>query len=180
MRVIDYKSSIRKLRLSEVYYGLALQLLVYLVAVVENAERLIKTKVTCRRSILPMTDPIIPAKAPLPDDDLEKQRMKKLQMDGIIVGDAGVIELMDSQVKEGGISSLVAAGVTKAGKPRKGLSACVIPEEKYEVLSEFLKGKIKELSQAIRNGEIAIKPYRQGTSRACEYCDYKPVCGLIS
>ncbi len=179
LRVIDYKSSIRKLRLSEVYYGLALQLLVYLVTAVENAERLIKTKARPAGALyFPMTDPIISAKAPLNDDDLEKQRMKKLRMDGIIVGDADVIELMDSQVKGGGASDLVSAGVTKAGKPRKGSGTCVIPQEKYEALSEFLKGKIKELSQAICTGEIAIKPYRQGTFRACTYCEYKPVCGF--
>jgi len=52
-----------------------------------------------------MTDPIIPAKGPLDDDKLEKQRMKELRMNGIIVGDADVIGLMDREVKDGGRSN---------------------------------------------------------------------------
>lgn len=180
LRVIDYKSSSRKLRLSEVYYGLALQLLVYLLAAMENQERLTgRAKAKPAGALyFPMTDPIIPAKGPLDDDKLEKQRMKELRMNGIIVGDADVIGLMDREVKDGGRSNLVAAGITKTGKVSKAGGACVVEAEKYRLLSEFLRNKIKELSQGIQKGEIGIKPYRQGTVRACRYCEYKPVCGF--
>lgn len=179
LRVIDYKSSVQKFRLYEVYYGLALQLLVYLLAATESSERLVSTKALPAGALyFPMIDPIILAKGQINDDELEQQRMKRLRMSGIIVGSVDTIGLMDSQVKGGGESHLVAAGVTKAGNVRKGQGACVVDREKYEILCEFLKGKIKELSQAIQSGEIAIKPYRQGTVRACESCDYKPVCGF--
>lgn len=179
LRVIDYKSSTRKLKLHEVYYGLALQLLVYLLAAMESQERLLKAKARPAGALyFPMTDPIISAKGPLDDDKLEKQRMKKLRMNGIIVGDADVIKLMDSDVTDGGTSDLVAAGVTKTGKVSKSSGVCVVEREKYEVLCEFLKDKIKELGEAIQSGEIGIRPYRQGTKRACKYCEYKPVCGF--
>jgi ATP-dependent helicase/nuclease subunit B len=179
LRVIDYKSSARKLRLSDVYYGLALQLLVYLLAAMENRERLTKTKARPAGALyFPMTDPIISAKGPLDDDELEKQRMKRLRMNGIIVGDADVIRLMDSRVEAGDQSNLVAAGVTKTGRASRGSGACVVEPEKYEVLCKFLKGKLEELAQEIQSGEIGIKPYKQGTARACTFCSYKPVCGL--
>jgi len=179
LRVIDYKSSTRKLKLSEVYYGVALQLLVYLLAVMEGRENLIKSKVRPAGALyFPMTDPIISAKGPLDEDRLEKQRMKRLRMNGIIVGDADVLKLMDSEVIGGGTSNLVAASVTKTGKVSKASGACVVEREKYKVLCEFLKDKIKELGEAIQSGEIGIRPYRQGTKRPCRYCEYKPVCGF--
>jgi ATP-dependent helicase/nuclease subunit B len=101
-----------------------------------------------------MTDPIILAKGPLDDDELEKQRMKRLRMNGIIVGGADVIRLMDSKVEAGEQSDLVAAGVTKTGRPKRGSGACVVEPEKYEMLSKFLNSKLKELAQGIQSGEI--------------------------
>jgi ATP-dependent helicase/nuclease subunit B len=179
VRVIDYKSSAQKLSLSDVYYGLALQLLVYLLAAMENRERLTKTKPHPAGALyFPMTDPIISAKGPLDDDELETQRMKRLRMKGIIVGGVDVIQLMDSKVEAGKQSNLVAAGVTKTGRPSKGSGACVVEPEKYEALSKFLKGKLKELAQGIQSGEIGINPYKRGTARACTFCSYKPVCGF--
>ena len=41
IRVIDYKSSARELDLSEVYYGLSLQMMTYLDVALENADELL-------------------------------------------------------------------------------------------------------------------------------------------
>src|SRR5690606_25875104 len=123
----------------------------------------------------PIIDPFVSADGPIDDDELEEERMKKLRMNGIIIGGKDVIQLMDSQVEAGRESKLIAAGITKKGLPSKRSKAPVIDSEKYEVLSEFLKDKLKDLAEEIRRGEIGIKPYRKGTKRACEHCSYKPV-----
>lgn len=179
VRVIDYKSSPKSLRLHDVYYGLTLQLLVYLLVVVENWKKSKGTEVLPAGALyFPIIDPFVSADGPIDDDELEEERMKKLRMNGIIIGGKDVIQLMDSQVEAGRESKLIAAGITKKGLPSKRSKASVIDSEKYEVLSEFLKDKLKDLAEEIRRGEIGIKPYRKGTKRACETCSYKPVCGF--
>ena len=179
LRVIDYKSSSNRLRLSHVYYGLALQLLVYLLAAVRPWEYEGKGRFRPAGAFyFPIIDPVISAKKPLDDSELDRKRMRELRMNGIIIGGKNIMELMDSGLKGGGMSDLIAAEVTRAGKVSKRSSACIIKEEDYEILSGFLRNKIKELMEGIQSGEIGIAPYRQGNKRACTYCDYKPVCGF--
>ena len=48
MRIIDFKRSARKLKLSDVYYGFSLQLLVYLAALMDNAEAMLPAAMSRR------------------------------------------------------------------------------------------------------------------------------------
>ncbi len=177
LRVIDYKSSRRTLRLSDVYHGLALQLLVYLAVVAEHAEKLADGAI-CPAGALyfPASDPVVRVARPVDDDALEKERKRLLKMAGLIIGDADVVRLMDS--KSDGGSDIVPAGITKDGKVARGAGSSVIDHERYALLHRFLLAKIRELASRIVAGEVAARPYRRGRSRACRWCSFRPICGF--
>lgn len=175
LRVVDYKSSRRALRLSDVYYGLALQLLVYLAVVEEHSEKVVGGGAEPAGALyFPAADPVVSAASPVDDDSLEKERRRLLRMAGIIVGDAGVVTLMDSKAR--GASDIVPARITKDGDVAKNSS--VIDRDRYRVLRGFVLAKIRELASRIVSGEVAPKPYRRGRLRACQWCSFKPVCGF--
>jgi ATP-dependent helicase/nuclease subunit B len=177
LRVIDYKSGQRSFDLSDVYYGLALQLLVYLAVIEEHSTRLADVPAEPAGAFyFPTVDPIISAPEPLDHEALEKKRRRKLRMAGLIVGDAYVVRLMDAEVQ--GVSDIVTARLTRDGEVAKGSRNSVIDRDKYRVLREFLLAKVRELSSRIMSGEVSPRPYRRGKLRACQRCSFKPVCGF--
>ncbi len=177
LRVIDYKSRRRTLKLSEVYYGLALQLLVYLAAALEHSAKLAGLPAEPAGALyFPVMDPIVNSRGPADDDVLEKQRKRMLRMSGLIVGDADVVKLMDRHAE--GASDLVPAGITRDGRVARGRGTSVVTRDRYRTLSRFLRLRIRELAARMGSGDVAVRPYRQGRSRACQQCCYKPVCGF--
>jgi ATP-dependent helicase/DNAse subunit B len=46
----------------------------------------------------------------------------------------------------------------------------------FDKVLEFTEKKIAELAEQILSGSIGVHPYRLGTSSACTYCKYRPVC----
>ncbi|MBC7082680.1 MAG: exodeoxyribonuclease V subunit gamma [Firmicutes bacterium] len=179
LRVIDYKSSRRSLNLSDVYYGLALQLLVYLAVVEEHSGRLAGAPAEPAGAFyFPATDPIVSSPGPMDDEALENKRRRLLKMTGVIVGDAGVVRLMDSKAQDQDASDIVPARLTKKGEVAKSSGNSVIDRDRYRVLRRFLLDKIRELSSRIVAGEVAPRPYRRGKFRACQWCSFKPVCGF--
>jgi len=56
-----------------------------------------------------------------------------------------------------------------------GKSGALKPED-FEKVIEFTEKRIVELAQEILSGRIDVWPYRLGTESPCGYCKYKPVC----
>jgi ATP-dependent helicase/nuclease subunit B len=107
-RVIDYKSSIQKLSLEEIYYGLKLQLLTYLEVILENAEILGGHQaIPAGLLYFPVKDPLITSKLPLSSEKLEEEIFKKLKMRGYILEDTEVVKMMDDSI--GSTSKLIPA-----------------------------------------------------------------------
>ena len=99
-----------------------------------------------------------------------------LKMTGVIVGGPDVVRLMDKKIQ--GASDIVPARLTKDGEVAKSSGSNVIARERYRALRRFLLAKVRELSSRIVAGEVAARPYRRGKFRACQWCEFKPVCGF--
>lgn len=177
LRVIDYKSSQRSLDLRDVYDGIALQLLVYLAVAEDHSEALTRGRAEPAGALyFPAADPLVSASGPVDDDDLESRRKRMLKMTGVIVGGPDVVRLMDKKIQ--GASDIVPARLTKDGEVAKSSGSNVIARERYRALRRFLLAKVRELSSRIVAGEVAARPYRRGKFRACQWCEFKPVCGF--
>ncbi len=174
LRVIDYKSSPKKLIMADVWNGLNLQLLVYLDVVVSNAHSWLGKQAEVGGVFYyQVADPFITAGRALTDEEADKERSAKLKMKGLLLADPELAKLMDEQA-ESGRSDLLPFAFKKDGSFTANSS--VATKEQFKQLQRFVRSQVTELSTRLINGEIAIQPYAQGTAMACQTCAYKAVC----
>ena len=173
VRVIDYKSGSTDLDFTKVWYGLQLQLLLYM----EAARELVhedypdKTIIPAGFYYYHIDDPIVEKS----EEDVDMAILKKLRLSGVTNIDPKAVAMTD---KEAGRSSVVvkSLGFTKDKNPDK--HAKVADTEAFGKLSDFVLNKSKDLAGSILAGDISVNPYRYGQEDACKYCDFKGVCGF--
>lgn len=170
VRVIDYKSSRHDLRLGEFYHGLALQLLLYLLAVVEGGEPLLPgTRVPAGALYFPVYDPLERVPAPIPPDEVRRLRRKRFQARGLVSDSPDVIRAMDVA----GLG-LIPAKLNKDGSVRK--NSPVASQDQFGLLFAHLKQVVRACGEQILQGEARVAPFRLGQQTACAYCPFHPVC----
>lgn len=174
LRVIDYKTGAKTLALMDVWNGLNLQLLVYLDVVVTNAEEWLGTKAEIGGVFYyQVADPVIAAKTPLSPEDVERQRIQKLKMKGLMLADTELARLMDGET-DNGSSDLLPFGLKKDGNFTAYSS--VATAEQFSSLQRYVRQTVQQISEQMLDGTIDIAPYSQGPMVACNTCAYKPVC----
>jgi ATP-dependent helicase/nuclease subunit B len=177
VKIIDYKSGNRKFNLAALYYGLQLQLVVYMNAAVE-----VEKKKNPASKVVPaamlyyhVNDPLTETDKGNPDiTEIEAALLDELKMTGIVNDDEEVIKLLDSEFETK--SNIIPVARKKDGSFTSASS--VISSKDFETVSKFVNHKIKELGSSILNGDIALNPYEQKDSNACKYCAYSSVCGF--
>lgn len=180
VKVVDYKSGIQKFDVVALYYGLQLQLVIYMNAAMAVAQAAHPEKTIIPAGLLyyHIDDPIMEnedIKTPAPTREiLETELLKKLKMDGIINADENVIRLMDQEFTQN--SDVIPVALNKDGSISKRSGA--VTRDQFVDLSAFVNLKIENLGQGILDGNIDVNPYQQGKKNACTYCRYKPICGF--
>jgi ATP-dependent helicase/nuclease subunit B len=174
LRIIDYKSSAKALNLAEVYFGLALQLLVYLDVVLTHAETWLGTKAHPAGVLyFHVHNPLHQAKRRLSKEEIDRELFKKFKMKGLLLADPEAVQLMDSSLKTG-YSQIVPVGLKRDGGFYSNSS--VIDQEDFDHVRRFAREKIVEIGQKLVEGEVAVNPYKLKQRTPCIWCAYRPVC----
>jgi ATP-dependent helicase/nuclease subunit B len=172
-RIIDYKSGNKDFKLSDVYYGLQIQLLTYLDAMLTNENKRSKTPVFPAGMLyFKIDDPVIKAKNNLDEVELEKAIMKALKMKGLLLADTKIIREMDRNIQ--GASLVVPANIKKDGD--LGANSSVATKEQFETLRIHVKENLINTCQEMLSGDIEIKPYKKKDFTPCSYCKYGAIC----
>lgn len=176
VRIIDYKSSPTTLRMSEVYYGLSLQMLTYLDVVLTNAVTWLGTEALPGGVLyFHVHNPIISSSNALPPDAVEAEMRKRFKMRGLVMADLEAVRLMDGSLADkNGHSDLLPVAVKADGGFYK--SASVATGEQWEQLRGHVRHVIGRIGTEITNGQCAVEPFRMGKKLACTFCSFKPVC----
>ena len=173
IRVIDYKSGSKKFDLNELYYGLQIQLLVYLDAILKNSEYILHTQAMPGAILyFKIDDPIIKSKSELQDEEIRKQVLDKLKMNGLLLKDAELVKAMDNDMET--YSLVIPATFKKDGDFSSNSS--VITEEQFNILREYVNFKMIELCEDMLSGKIRIEPCKNQRTSYCDYCDYSAIC----
>lgn len=175
LRIVDYKSSDRKLDLSEVYYGLALQMLAYLDVVVSNAPMWLGTEVSPAGVLyFHVHNPMLKVDKPVDIMDVESMIRKEYKMKGLVLRDTEVARLMDAALAEGSRSDIISVGLKKDGDFLANSS--VASKDEFSLLQQYVRETIKDAGVAITDGAIDIAPYKMKSNTPCGFCAFKSVC----
>lgn len=173
VKIIDYKSSLNKLEISDIYYGLNLQLLVYLAAVINGLGKQVgKTIKPAGIFYFTIDDPIVADDGQLTEEIIERKINKELKLSGLALADTRIVKLMDRDI--GDNSDILPVRIRVNDEFYK--DSAVVEEEVFWNLIEYTLKKVAEIGAEIRQGNIRIEPVRKGTRTACDYCLYHSIC----
>lgn len=185
LRIIDYKSGDTGFQFEETYYGLQLQLLLYMEQAI-----LLEKKKNRNCEIVPagafyynLRDPIFEADdrfCETEEDKLAYMRrclLKACKMTGLVNLDPAALEAMDGRLtEEQGESDIIPVAYKQGGGLKKLSQA--ISTEQFETVLAYAEEKAAGFRENIREGNIPVNPYIKGAHSSCEYCELKGVCGF--
>ena len=176
VKIIDYKSGSTSFDLLALYYGLQLQLVVYMDAVLEMTGRQYPDKDVVPAGILyyNIADPLVQKSGQQDPEEIDGEILRKLRMNGLINSELTAIRHLDHTIEK---ESDIIPVVLKDGAVQEGKSS-VANRERFQALRTFVHEKLKESGREILDGEIGVEPYKNGTRTACDYCPYHAVCGF--
>lgn len=165
VRVIDYKTGPKDFSLEKVYYGLNLQLLLYLFALCENNSGFSAAEATYYPS----------GSTPLKDMEQEPDEQTRRELwlkdhcgDGIaVIGSQSDIERSNYDV------------ISADGKKKKNMfSADMLTEQGLQQLKQRVCEQLTENVSALSGGDVSAVPViNKNELLACTYCKYRSVCG---
>lgn len=186
VKIIDYKSGAKKFDAAALYYGLQLQLVVYMEAAMN-----MKSEASGGKHVIPagilyynIDDPMISGasvseisgtgaedKQKVLDDEI----LTELCTNGVVNADPSIIRLMDQSIA--GQSQVIPVALNKDGSLSKKSSA--VSTETFNALFKFMSGKLGNMGREILDGHIEAKPYKMNEKiNGCTYCPYRPVCSF--
>lgn len=182
IKVIDYKSSTRKLSLEEVLNGEQLQLVTYSAIAYEIEKMIYPDKNIQIAGLLyySFDDPVIEIESSEIDtgteqpefsdqEKLDAERMEKMKLQGFVNESPAVIQKMDHTCNQS-----LPVKLDKNGDIKK--SENVVSADQIRTIMELTRENIEELGSQIAKGKIAIEPYKNKSNTGCDYCEFKNIC----
>ena len=182
IKVIDYKSSARKLSLEEILNGEQLQLVTYSAIAYEIEKMIYPDKDIQVAGLLyySFDDPVIEIESSEIDTDTEQpefsdqekldaERMEKMKLQGFVNESPAVIQKMDHTCNQS-----LPVKLDKNGDIKK--SENVVSADQIRTIMELTRENIEELGSQIAEGKIAIEPYKNKSNTVCDYCEFKNIC----
>ena len=176
VKIIDYKSGGTSFDLTALYYGLQLQLVVYMDAAMEMEERRNPDKAVIPAGIFyyNINDPVIDREGDMTPEAIDRRILKELRMNGLVNSELEVISHLDHEIET---ESDVIPVAMKNGLIQEAKSS-VAGGNRFSALKRYVNEKLKTEGREILEGAVAVNPYKQGNKTACDYCPYHAVCGF--
>ncbi len=174
LRIIDYKSGKKDLDYTKVYYGLQLQLLLYMEAARSGLVKRFPDEAQRFAGIYyyHIDDPMVEAESA---EEAQEKIERELQLRGVTNSDPETIRIADREFPEG-------QGLVSGLRMKKDGSfynySKVATEQELSELGSYAKAKAAELSAEMQRGEIPVRPYRYAGETGCTYCAYRSICGF--
>jgi ATP-dependent helicase/nuclease subunit B len=173
--VFDYRLGSSPLSLGEVYHGLSLQLLTYLLVVQASGQELAGRPLTPTAAFYLQLlrrpgDVKHPSEALDPSDPKFHLRVKPR---GVLVDHS--VAVIDTQL-ETGFSEVVSAYRKQDGSFGRRGATDVADGAEFAALLGHVRRRLGELADRILSRDVGVAPYRLNRESPCPQCDYRSVC----
>lgn len=169
VRVVDYKTGHKEFKLSDLVYGINMQMLIYLAALLENGDTRYGEVRPAGVLYMPANRPIVSASRDAAPETVEQEAAKKLRMDGLILDDPELIRAMEHK----GEGKYLPVSL-KDGAPSK--RDHVVTSSELSGVLLHMKGLVREMADGLHGGDVSALPL-SGDCDACAWCPYHAVCG---
>jgi len=174
--IVDYKSSQHRFDFQQAYYGLAMQMLTYLNAVLVNEDALVPAgtdKVKLAGALyMHIQNPTLKPKDA--QAGFEDALLKANKYRGVIVDDPQLLTHLDTELqKQSGDSKIYPFSRVKSGEYHSRKTAPLVTEKELDQLLANNRKLIVDAAQAIFAGALALNPVRlNDKTTALQYSPY--------
>lgn len=161
IKIVDYKTGSKKFELSKILEGLDTQMLLYLIAVLENGQEKFGDSIKPAAVLYTLVKEVtLDGSKPITISNV----MSNAETTGMVVDDdevAGSVYISDE-------------------KTSKSFMKNRFTQRDFELISNHVKKLVSDMGNNMHNGVIAAYPYKTGSGdyamTGCKYCDYRTVC----
>ena len=181
-RVIDYKSGGQKFSFTEMYYGLKLQMLLYLLSICENGSGKLKDAVPGGVLYFPAQDAALSVERNSSSDSVQRERRKNYKMSGLVLEDEDCIFGMEQPQT-----------VVSKGKEKKQVQGEYIPvkstangwhatqsklanEAQMQLIFKHIRHLMTEMADNLSHGKIEALPAGTKSEQPCTFCEFRHIC----
>ena len=174
VKIVDYKSGENTFKFAELYYGIRMQLPLYL----EEAVRFLSKE--GKKEVVPAAFFYFTLKDPLvPFDEKDEASYEEycenflkdaLRPDGWFTEEA--VPALDKRLKETGRSDTIKLRLKKDGTPYSG--STILSEAEMKAMMNFTAKKLDDTGKEILSGKKDISPMEDN----CKFCSYREICGF--
>ena len=157
LRIVDYKTGNKSYSITEVFYGISIQLIVYMMAAL-----------AIYKDCLPAGGFYFHIDMPF-SKYTDDKRFMDMRMNGFLVDDRQVVLLFDRTKGD----KLISMSQSLSENGVKG----AIPKDDMDMLMRYVRRLISTAVREIFSGADDITPYYESEEKnACKHCDYRPIC----
>ncbi len=175
IRIIDYKSGKTEISLRDFYYGLQLQLPVYLIAALAFTKQ--KTKKTAVEPAgiyyCNISDPFIKVES-FDEETDEDAVLSALKLSGYSREEPEILKLLDHDIENTLKSAIIPVKLKKDGTVDS--RSRVLENTDFYLIEKYAGKIIESLKKRIEKGEAKINPLTGKDHDSCQYCPYGSIC----
>lgn len=179
-RVVDYKSGGQSFSFTEMYYGLKLQMLLYLLSICENGSGSLKHALPGGVLYFPAKDAAMAVERN--EKDVESQRRKKYKMTGLVLEDKDCIYGMEQpqiKVTKGKEQKMVMGQYIPVKSTANGWHAThskLVNEQQMNLIFRHIRQLMTDMAGNLSHGRIEALPVGTKTDQPCTYCEFRSIC----
>ncbi|MBE6939423.1 MAG: ATP-dependent nuclease subunit B [Ruminococcaceae bacterium] len=172
LRVVDYKTGKKAFDLTELRYGLGIQMLLYLFALSREGESYFGYPVEPAGVLyMPARNVLLRADRGTTQEQLQNMLRREMQRSGMVLADPEVLRAMEHSALEA--PCYLPMKVNKSG----GITGSLASAAQLGMLGKYVEKLLHEIAGEIRQGNINADPCSRNLQQSvCDYCDFASAC----